>query len=101
MVSMASLVSHGHVTQRQAGLFGMVAAAFAAIAHDVPPAAASVMATLFACAVFQVRCDDCLGPEAPAIAHRCSAFAHMVSGGGRRLQQEVLFMREQLGLPPL
>ena len=100
-MSIVSLVEHGHATQRQAGLFGMVAAAFAAIAHDVSAAAASVLATLLACAVFQVRCDDCLGPEAPAIAQRCSAFKHMVNGGGRRLHQEVLFIREQLGLPPL
>jgi hypothetical protein len=100
MLSMASLVERGLVTQRQAGLFGAVSAAFAAVAHSLQSAAVVVLVALLASAAFHVRCDDVLGPSAPPIAKRVSAFEHMTEDRSRRLQQECAFIRLQLGLPP-
>ncbi len=99
-VTIDSLVDVGHTTHRQAGLFGTVAAAFAAVAHALPSAAASLLVTLLASAAFQVRCDDmsALGDAQPA-AKRISAFAHVSNEGSKRLQKESAFIREQLGLP--
>jgi hypothetical protein len=97
---MDSLVASGHASQRQAGLFGTVAAAFAAVALGLPPATASALVTLLASALFQVRCEDCLLPDAAKpVAKRISAFTHVSNAGSRRLQQKSAFIREQLGLP--
>ncbi len=98
---MKLLVEAGHITQRQAGLFGAIAAAFAAVSHGLQSPAASVLVTLLAAAAFHVRCDDCLtSDDAQAVAKRISAFEHMAVGGSKRLKQESAFIREQMGLPP-
>ena len=99
-VTIASLVELGHASQRQAGLFGSVAAAFAAVAHSLPAPAASALVVLLASAVFQVRCDDSLLlADAQPVAKRLSAFAHVAKDGSKRLQRESAFIREQLGMP--
>jgi hypothetical protein len=100
-VAMKSLVEAGHASQRQASMFGAVAAAFAAVAHGLPSSAASALVSLLAAAVFHVRCDGCLtSDDVQPVAQRVSAFAHMTNGGSKRLQQEGAFIREQMGLPP-
>jgi hypothetical protein len=99
--SMDSVVAAGLASQRQAGLFGTVAAAFAAVVLGLPPAAAASLVTLLAAAVFQLRCDESLVLDAAQpVARRMSAFAHVVNTGSKKLLLESAFIREQLGLPP-
>ncbi len=98
-VTITCLVELGHASQRQAGLFGSVSAAFAAVAHGLPAPAASALVVLLASAVFQVRCDDSLVlASAQPVAKRISAFAHVANDGSKRLQRESAFIREQLGM---
>lgn len=99
-VTIDYLVDAGHMTQRQAGLFGSVMASFAAVAHGLQSAAASSLATLLAIASFHVRCDDSLAlVDALPVAKRISAFAHVANEGSKKLQQESAFIRMMLGLP--
>lgn len=101
LVTMKSLVEAGHVTQRQASLFGAVAAAFGAVSHGLQSPAACAIVALVAAAAFHVRCDDCpTTDDAQAIAKRLSAVENMTTGGSKRLQHESAFIREQMGLPP-
>jgi hypothetical protein len=98
-VTIDFLVDAGHMTQRQAGLFGSVMASFAAVAHGLQSAAASSLATLLAIASFHVRCDSLALVDALPVAKRISAFAHVANEGSKKLQQESAFIRMMLGLP--